>query len=302
MELLDYDRDMALINRGFMVVTRPSLSYTFRLEDTYRSKQRYLRFSVLSTDQQILCRKKVQPVSLQAATRPLRNFGSISMGQASAKANGKEISYDLPFASLNRKRFQGICDLLASIADSYTGLITLGGEVVQVLETIARTNEVFGEVAHQFLRDIVQDTRRRYAHRAASLLCPHCFTRYGPFKSEMVTRFGCRTCGQTREYLTGFVVAVLDDQMADKLVIQDETIRVSWLHHGKLFDFDQVEIGRVSDEDIERFVVQVGNDTNPKRQDCYKRMTCLVLPPNELSKSGLWLLQQRFWSIADGDD
>ena len=43
-------------------------------------------------------------------------------------------------------------------------------------------------------------------------------------------------------------------------------LRVNWLTYFQPFDFVQVEIHNASDEDVERFAVQMGNDTDPIRQ------------------------------------
>jgi hypothetical protein len=63
------------------------------------------------------------------------------------------------------------------------------------------------------------------------------------------------------------------------------------------FDFDKVEIVSATDEEVERFAVKVGNDTDPFRQPHYKTMRCLVAESCNLSKNSIRVLQQMFGEV-----
>jgi hypothetical protein len=112
--------------------------------------------------------------------------------------------------------------------------------------------------------------------------------------SEYLTYYGCRICGQSGEFLEGRVVAVLDSRMDTERVQQDGTLRVNWLARRALFDFDEVEIVQATDEDVERFAVQVGNDTDDFRRSRYKEMSCTIVPDCRLSENTLRILKSTF--------
>jgi hypothetical protein len=80
-------------------------------------------------------------------------------------------------------------------------------------------------------------------------------------------------------------------------VNQGEILRVNWLIRRTLFDFDEVEIVRANDEDIERFAVQVGNDTDIIRQPSYKEMRCVISSNCELSENTKRILQHMFGQV-----
>jgi hypothetical protein len=64
-----------------------------------------------------------------------------------------------------------------------------------------------------------------------------------------------------------------------------------------LFDFEQVEIIQATDEDVERFAVQVGNDTDPVRQPHYAQMQRFIAPQCQLSENSLRVLQIMFGQV-----
>jgi hypothetical protein len=64
-----------------------------------------------------------------------------------------------------------------------------------------------------------------------------------------------------------------------------------------LFDFDQVEIIQASDEEVERFAVQVGNDTDLVREPRYREMICKIGPECRLSENTIRILEKMFGEI-----
>jgi len=138
--------------------------------------------------------------------------------------------------------------------------------------------------------------------RASGLLCPHCLTHFGPHKVKLswlqtITYYGCRNCGQSRAFFYGHVTATLDDKMTAEQSQQKRNLRINWLVHRALFDFDAVEIRRAGDEDVERFAVQVGNDTDPARRAQYPKMRCLIAPEAHLSINTLKILRKTFGQV-----
>jgi len=64
-----------------------------------------------------------------------------------------------------------------------------------------------------------------------------------------------------------------------------------------LFDFEQVVIVTANDEDVERFAVQVGNDTDPVRRPKYAQMCCLVSPECALSENTVRIFRRTFGRV-----
>ena len=156
-----------------------------------------------------------------------------------------------------------------------------------------------GPKAVQLLQAIGQETTARLAYRADRMLCPHCLTFCGAHIASMLEDFnvryyGCRMCKQSRRLWEGEVVAVLDAGMGVGPIHQHGETRVNWLAWRELFDFHSVEIVQATDEDVERFAVQVGNDTDPFRRPRYGQMQCVVKPECKLSENTLRILDSVF--------
>ena len=110
---------------------------------------------------------------------------------------------------------------------------------------------------------------------------------------------GCRTCSQSTDFeeWTGQVIAILDQEMMAEQFRQDRNLYINWLTFRKLFDFDKVEIVKATDEDVERFAVQIGNDTDAIRQPRYKQMGCSISERCKLSQNTLRVLEKTFGQI-----
>jgi len=94
------------------------------------------------------------------------------------------------------------------------------------------------------------------------------------------------------------VVAVLDSAWEDEAQRDgDDLLRVNWLKREAIFDFDWIEIIRATDEDVERFTRQVGNDPDEWRRSGYRQMRCIVEPGSNLSENTLRLLRSIFGEV-----
>ncbi|MCP4397866.1 MAG: hypothetical protein GY801_11290 [bacterium] len=192
-------------------------------------------------------------------------------------------------------------DLLSDLAEACSCVVALGGEAVPFLKDMASTHR--NSIAIELLKAVARDTTARIGDRASQVVCPSCLTRYKAHKVWLgvfvdllpITYYGCRICGQSREFLEGRLVAVLDSRMDTERVQQDGTLRVNWLERRALLDFDEVEIVQAGDEDVERFAVQVGNDTDDFRQSRYREMSCTIVPDCGLSENTLRILQSTFY-------
>jgi hypothetical protein len=192
-------------------------------------------------------------------------------------------------------------------ADYFTArqtLVALGGEAIEPLGRIAADEATpLQPIAIELLTYIEQETTIRFAWRLAPLLCPRCLTRFCAHSINLpwgvsFTYYGCRVCGQSREFLEWpKVVAVLDTTWAELYAQQDDQLRLNWLQRRTLFDFDRVEIIQASDEDVEHFAVQVGNATDPFHKLRYPQMSCALGPDCHLSENTLRILRRVFGRI-----
>lgn len=234
-----------------------------------------------------------------------------SNGLQSRITGSIEVAYgDLRYLKRNvqrdAKQLKMVIDYLCDLATGYPYVVSLGGEAVSFLHPIATGKEnILKPVARQLLYDIEQETTRRFQWKIDDLYCSECLTRFAAHKVNLgllttIIYYGCRICEQSRQYydLKGlWVILVLDDQMKDDLIQQKNILRVNWLQHRVLFDFDEIEIAQASDEDVERFAVILGNDTDPMRIGRYKHMNCTISTISELSENTLRILRRMFGQV-----
>jgi hypothetical protein len=188
------------------------------------------------------------------------------------------------------------------------GLVVLGGQVVAPLQIIAQTKtDSLSESATKLIRNIAIETTARIAEQVAVLLCPYCLARCHAHQVHLIWQpdlsfYGCRVCSQSREFLEGInhVVAVLDAVWPEAQCQQNGALRVNWLQRRSLFDFDQIEIIQASDEEVEHFAVQVGNDTDPFRKSHYRQMQYTIAPECPLSENTRRILASTFGRVERG--
>ena len=113
-----------------------------------------------------------------------------------------------------------------------------------------------------------------------------------------------RLCYQSREFIdcSKGVVAVLDAAWTGAQDLRDGLLRVNWLARRALFDFTAIEIVQATDEDVERFAVQAGNDADPLRRPLFASMRCVVNPACGLSENTLRVLESVFGSVERPDE
>lgn len=192
-----------------------------------------------------------------------------------------------------------VIDLLCALAPTYIALLSHGDEAFPALTPIATNREhPLHKLAGQIIETIAQSRMRWQGNYIARLWCQDCQTRYEQksisLPSKRVSYLGCRTCGKSTGFLSGNVIAVLDSEMKVETVKTDDTIQVNWLVRQRMFDFDQVQIVNATDEQIERFVVQTGNDTDRWRLKQYKTLTCTVSADCSISENTHRILQKTF--------
>ncbi len=193
-------------------------------------------------------------------------------------------------------------------------LVYRGGEVVEPLSHFARQQLRLKETAIWLLQSIGLETTIRLAKEQDNLLCPQCLTHCAERNIDLpwqrdISGYGCRICGQSRRFIhtPHEIVLVLDNtpkngplshsesiSYAESISHSESMLRVNWFTHSTPFDFDRVEIIRATNEEVERFAMRVGNDTDAYRQPRYPKMICTVAPESHLSKNTLRILERQF--------
>jgi hypothetical protein len=212
-----------------------------------------------------------------------------------------------------RKRLKSPEKLITDLrADSWQdrfvawhSLVTLGGEVMPKLAEMLEDQWTGG--LHPTLRWLIRsfgyETTARLAGEPERWICPDCLTVCGAHgvrhRRWHVAYYGCRNCRRSRDLLDCYhgVVAVLDTHWGLPFGYRDQLLRVNVLERTGLFDFTQVEIVRASDEEVERFAVRIGNDTDSYREPRYKRMRCMTNPACHLSENTLRILDSIFGQV-----
>jgi hypothetical protein len=250
-----------------------------------------------------------RPVTVSEVTSLLTSTklsGSLK-GELKALSYGYKISYEQSGIEGDIQYLQFLFDLLCDLIDGYLKVLALSGEAVLALQEMAtNSSHVLKPIATQLLHDIGRETTKRLGGQAEHLFCSRCLTCCEARKVRLpwwqsITYYGCRICGQSREFLNGRLIAVLDSQMETEMFKQNGVLRVNWLAQRKLFDFDEVEIVQATDEDVERFAVQVGNDTDPKRKPFYQEMRCVVSSECRLSENTRRILARMFGAVEVGE-
>jgi hypothetical protein len=189
-------------------------------------------------------------------------------------------------------------------------LVDQGGDAVQALRMLVLTGPPASQtVGRWLLQSIGFATTTRLAAIADTLLCSNCYVYCHELEilllDELLTHYyGCRDCGRTQPLQSNLkpITVVLDDRASQ---LQDETeqqLRVYWFGHSRPFDFEAIEIIRATNEEIERFAMRVGNDTDRLRQARYKSLPCRVSRACGLSENTLRVLEYTFGPLALSDD
>ncbi len=186
-------------------------------------------------------------------------------------------------------------------------IVYLGGEaVLPLMGRLSDPSEEWPETMEWLLENIALETSKDLPQQAAHLLCPTCVVTCGKNKvkltgNQSLTFYGCQRCYQSREFIArpAQIVAVLDANMqaGQKQTEKGEVLWVNWLDRKTLFEFDRVEIIQATDEEVELFAIQVGNDTDQKRKNRYKKMDCMVSPDCMLLENTMRILGRMFGRI-----
>lgn len=224
-------------------------------------------------------------------------------GKIRIKEEGQQLFYQQLGLEGDIKYLQFLLELLRNMMDNCHSIIAMGGEVIPILQEIALDRE-FQDDAIQLLFGIGQETTNRLNYRASRIFCSQCLTQFGArsvplLKWKLIPYYGCRICGQSRSFFEGRIVAVLDKKMKTERIQQNGMLYVNWLRLRTPFDFNEIEIIDADDEDVERFVVQIGNDTDVVRETWYAETLCTVSSRCNLSENTRKILERTFERIKE---
>ena len=157
-------------------------------------------------------------------------------------------------------------------------------------------------IAKLAIKAICKQNKRNLSAHWHHLICIEHLTRFTLHRVPLwafprPTYYACRICKNTDTRLeqVSQVIVVLDTGMMKGKEIAGDKLRVNWMKRKSLFDFDRVEIVQATDEDVERFAIQVGNDTDDYRQERYPKMRCVV--SCELSENTIRILSSLFGQV-----
>lgn len=203
-------------------------------------------------------------------------------------------------------------------------LVALGAEIVDPLmielqrakyELVTHNLNGFIQNAIWVMTEIAQNKPNENRHLWCSRCMVHCqwheavidfvITKSDSWEKihETFTYYGCRICQNSRELFAfkGRMIAVLDNHMIEEQTETDQEMHLNWLKRRSVFDFDRVDIIQADDERVERFVVQVGNDTDPWRRPRYKEMLCQIDTHCHLSENTIRILKNTFGEVRKLD-
>lgn len=229
-------------------------------------------------------------------------------GTLGAEEGGNCLFYDQPGVETDINYLRSVFGLLDKLITIYPKVIKLGGEAVPVLQELGQKYEAFQPLGVEMIKDLAQASVNQFGGRLAEVWCPRCLTRFEAIEIDLsgltsVVYCGCRICGQSREFLhlPQGLVAVLNNRETEPQAETDGMLKVNWIARQELFDFDWVEIIQATDEEIERFAVQVGNDTDAWREPRYKDMACVISPDCELMANTDRILQKMFGQVTQSN-
>jgi len=213
---------------------------------------------------------------------------------------------------LDYKKDTHYVDYLKISFESYNIIIRSADRLQSIADQLLKILEVSfnvwigGENIRQAIQRIASETRLRIKPKIALLLCKKCLTFCSSHKVKLPSTllktvkaeyYGCRLCKQSRDFIKGRSIAVLDNQLNEKFSVRENEFQVNWLIYRKPFDFHEVRIIQTSDRDVEEFVMQAGNDMDEFHQPRYKEIPCIIASGCKLSENSLRILKNKFGEV-----
>jgi hypothetical protein len=283
--------------------------YRLKLESSRKSQGKYsepcTRITLITKiDNLLTASSNIEPLLIHEAVAIVTK-GELDDYQAELRANFRvhRIVYEQFSSELDPTRLQFLCDWLVELAEVYPRIIAVGGELIPHLEELYSEMVGLRPIITDLTWNIGRHTKSRIAAQAAQLFCADCLTWCAVHKVffdwNVTYYYGCRTCKQSQEFFhTDRLIVVLDRQMEDEVRQENRTLWANWFAQQAVFDFHAVEIIKASDEEVERFAVQIGNDTELWRSPRYRQMPCVVHTTCGLSENTLKILRRTFGSVS----
>ncbi len=218
-------------------------------------------------------------------------------GQIYLNYKKRQVSYIQNSLEYRESHLRYLFYLMRDLLRLLPQMLTNGSPLVPLLKAIAYHNGLtLQPFAEQILTKLDENTLTQ--GKALPLICTDCLAHYDQGNLLSQTKAHCRICHQNLRYFPGFIVGVLDRTNDISQHQQDQTIRIGWWPDKKIIDFDRIEILNASDEDVERFVVQLSNDTDPVRRDHLPQITCQIAKDCVLSENTQKILRRTFKSVS----
>jgi len=139
---------------------------------------------------------------------------------------------------------------------------------------------------------------------ANGTICCQCLLRISLWHDDAVNLayYTCRGCGTVFDD-GGFLdrnhvlVAVLDRRATVPQQVTDRHILVHVIQNHKLIDLDRVLVHDAGEEDVERYVMLLQNDSDEERRGRYARATCVVNAAHPLSGHAMSVLRSTFAGV-----
>ena len=151
-----------------------------------------------------------------------------------------------------------------------------------------------GRVARILLRELRDESTRIRKRGPGPTICTRCLDRWERHPKGVFVYHGCRVCGSAAhaaDEVVETIVAVLDRGMDDATRVVGSSMEVDWLRRGGTARFDRVRIVDATDSEVEAFLIDVGNDTDPVRRDHYGSVRVEIASGCALTENTLRLLE-----------
>jgi hypothetical protein len=145
---------------------------------------------------------------------------------------------------------------------------------------------------------------KRAPREARSLVCRACASRITLFRDRDlgVCYYWCRKCKRIYDgdgtLKADEIVCVLNGESGRAVSQRQGTMHINWSNTRSLCDFDRIEVQQATDGDVQRFFVQVGNDTDEIRRRRYARTEVRISDECRLSENTLRILRSRFRNVT----
>ena len=195
----------------------------------------------------------------------------------------KETSYDRLVAALKKLADRGEWRHLSYILPPLANRVFYWGRDAGMNPDIYYLEEIF-----------IKTTNYQLAQRER-LYCQKHLRRFDLERVKRFTYGVCRSCrGSQHGMFVKSSFLMLDSSVSWKKLKKEATFWVNGFQLDELCDFDALIVGVCSYEDIERFCIMIGNDSDKERVKKYRRTTYRLREGNTITDKGLALLDRFF--------